>query len=100
MKRLVVATVAALFVPALALAGSTPRDQYVRRVTKIAPPTSAKPKGLCACQNGLDQGQVGYLRQGPGTFGALAVSCEIPGFDADGNVVGGTSCDTFVPLMK
>ena len=52
------------------------------------------------CQNDLDQGQVGYFRQTPGPFNALIVRCVIPGFSVQGDVIGGTVCDTFVPLAK
>lgn len=99
MKRSV-ATILVLLGTVSVASATTPRTKYVRAVSKFASAPGAKPKGLCVCQNGLDQGQVGYLRSVPGGFNALVVSCAIPGFSAAGEIVGGTSCTTFVPLGK
>lgn len=99
MKTLLVAMLTMVCVVSPAFAAS-PRSKYVRAVTKIAPPATEKPSGLCVCQNNLDLGQVGYLRQSPGSFNALNVTCVVPGFDGDGEVAGGTVCSVFVPLVR
>jgi hypothetical protein len=100
MKNLLVVLVAVLCCASPAIGAQTPRAKYVKSVSTIAPPDSAKPKGLCVCQNGVDQGQVGYLRQKVATGNALSVLCEMPAFDGDGQVIGGGICTTFVPLVK
>ena len=87
---------------AVAATAATGREAFQKQVAKVAPPSDAKGKALCACS--FDSGvgfanRVGFIRQfvqGNQVF----VFCTGDSFDADGNDSGGFSCANFYPLVK
>jgi hypothetical protein len=85
-----------------AAAAATDREMYQKRVGKVAPPSDAKPKALCACSFDTDpvfRNRVGFIRQVVQN-NQVTVRCAGDVFDAAGSNVGDFVCLDFYPLTK
>lgn len=88
---------------------ATAREQLEKAVAKSAQDGTLlpeKPKGACVCiSSTVPQvtGKAGYLLRVPLSGGGVTridVSCQVYGFDANGNVNAQTNCEDFIALPK
>jgi hypothetical protein len=88
---------------ATAEAAATPREKLQKQVAKVAPPSGAKPKVLCACSFDNSPGfqnRVGFVRQTVSN-NQVVVVCAGSSFDAAGELTGVSfSCQNFYLLTK
>ena len=102
----ILATLAVLgSIPLVTPAYATDLETFQKAVGKVVVPVGSKPKVHCTCPNTVPGHAIAgrlvrttHVVAGPITF--VKVYCEVPGFDAQGDIAGYDTCPDFTVLAK
>jgi hypothetical protein len=83
---------------------ATDLEDFQKKVGKVAAPVGSKAKGYCTCPNFIPgeaiAGELHHTTHVSGMNTFVKVICEVRGYDAQGAIVGLSSCDDFVVLAR